>query len=218
MKTKLILAWLVLLMAATGIATSCSINHKSNQFECTVAADCEPPRICDDGVCVLPGGTVDASDGDASWPDASIDASVDAPRCPAQCSSCDSGDRTCVIDCAAPGTSCNSAVTCPQGWNCEIKCSTPDSCRAGVNCLNSASCEVQCTGPRSCRNVMCGEGRCDVTCSGSQSCRGVSCGDSCACDVDCVPGAACEGVMCSAFQCRLGFDCASQLPGCNTCQ
>lgn len=210
---QLVIAWFVVVALGFVLAGSCAIDHRSGAFECEKQSDCDPPRTCSDGLCVKPGGTTDASTGDAR-----TDAQpIDAFACPDQCTSCDQGRKECTIDCMGDAD-CNNQVVCPEGWNCIIKCSTTDSCRNGINCQGSESCIVQCTGVRSCRNLTCGNGPCNVNCSASESCRNIFCGQSCACDVKCGLGSACIGVSCTAPQCDTGFGCSStQFPGCESC-
>jgi hypothetical protein len=211
---KLVVAWLcVLALTALG-AGSCSINHKSGDFECTKQSDCSGGRTCTGGYCVFPGGTVDAPKGDALL-DAPKDGNPDV--CPNQCTSCDQGTHTCKIDCAV--TSCNGAVVCPVGWNCDVACSTANSCRGGVTCTGTGTCKIGCTGSNSCRDLQCGTGKCDINCAGSGSCRGVTCNPSCGCDVKCAPGvASCESVLCTGVQCDTGLGCSSMIvSSCETC-
>ena len=213
---KLVIAWLTALVLAAISAGSCSINHRSGEFQCDKQSDCESGRTCTGGFCVVPGGTVDAPKGDGPTGDGPPS---DTPMnmCPAQCTSCVQASKTCKIDCAV--TSCNSAVVCPPGWNCEVACTVANSCRSGVTCPPSGnSCNITCSGTGSCRMIDCGTGKCDVNCSGSQSCRGVDCTGSCGCDVKCPIGASCEAVTCTSFQCDTGLGCSSTLtPNCESC-
>lgn len=201
-----------------GIAVAvlgCSINHRSDQYACTVTSDCEPGRVCDNGYCVVSGGGggLDAPRADAPKPD--IDAAV---SCPMPCTSCDMEAKTCTIDCEK--TSCSSEIACPPGYKCNVLCNTDDSCRAGVSCEKSTSCTVECSGSRTCRDVVCGPGPCAVTCSGARSCRDVACGDSCACDVTCTGFQSCtQGIQCTSLACRPGArpGCTSAPPFCQSC-
>jgi hypothetical protein len=223
---KNVAAWLTAPLCFFGIAiaaaSSCSINHKSSEYECALPSDCDayPGRSCVNGFCVTSSGPIDAPPTDTNPPDGSTDGGVDAGVCPPQCTSCRFDRKECIIDCAT--TSCNSEVVCPTGWNCTIGCSTTNSCTSGIDCSNSLSCTVVCSGNGSCRDLECGEGKCNVTCSGKGSCREMDCSDSCACDISCAGGvnaASCEGNTCP-FGCPgLGFGrCSSAAPGCNTCQ
>lgn len=218
---------------ALALAASCSIQHRSQDFACTITADCSGGRSCVAGFCVTgtgddagsgvtpgrDGGTIDAprSHGDAGPP-------ADAETCPSICSSCDLGTHSCDIDCAVGSNRCGAGgpttgsggepmpVACPPGYNCTIECTPQGSCRA-ITCAGAASCEIQCSAANSCRTVACGSGACDVTCSGQSSCRNVACGESCRCDVDCNAGVqTCTGsVICSQEICKDIID-----PGCSS--
>lgn len=218
---KLVAAWLTMLVLAIAAATSCSINHKSNEYECVLPSDCDPfpGRQCVGGFCVTSGGPTDARPDMGPVIDGPRDASPDSVMCPAQCTSCREPGHECVIDCAT--TSCNSEVVCPVGWNCTIGCTTTNSCTQGIDCGNAKSCTVICSGTSSCRDLVCGDGKCNVTCSGKSSCRDMDCSDSCACDITCATGAnaaSCEGNSCPLGCFGAGFGrCSSQAPGCNTC-
>jgi hypothetical protein len=210
------LTWVIALVALAAAANSCAINRKSSQYECSTTADCDPGRVCRDGLCVVSGsGGPDAPPGpnDGGSPDGE-----DPRACPDQCTECADG-KVCTIDCAA-GANCEGEIACPPGWNCRVRCNEPNACRNGVDCSGSASCDVQCTAPGTCRDVACGPGRCNVNCAGQSSCRDIDCGDSCACEVKCQFGTgACTGITCSALQCGTGFGgCTTQFPSCNTCQ
>lgn len=215
MKTAL-LGTIIGILIAVSATTSCSINHRSEQYACTKNADCDPGRVCSDGFCVVGEGpvVVDAGKVDATKP---LDAVL--PACPVQCTSCDTTTRSCVIDCAMANGACQRPVVCPTGYNCDIRCNNDNACRQGVNCLQGTSCQIACTARNSCDNVVCGPGTCSVTCSGVQSCRNVACGNSCACDVNCTGNQACFGgsVSCSSIACRNGFGCTSAPSFCHSC-
>jgi len=218
---KLVVAWLAVLVLAVATASSCSIKHPSEQFECDTQADCDAlgdGRECVDGLCVVLGG------GSGTKKDAGTDPRPDAPlppdaaTCPSQCTACDLQRKECLIDCAANPAGCNGQVVCPPGFACNIKCSTPNACRNGVSCLDATACNIECSGFGSCRNVACGPGRCRTSCSGTDSCRGIACGQSCACDVLCPDPARCENVVCTALTCgTFSGGCTSMRTGCNTC-
>lgn len=209
---KVLLAAITSLGMAIVIASSCSIDHRSDNFACETQSDCTGGRTCSDGFCVLTNVPIDA-------PPTGDDAvKKDAPGpgdCPGACTSCNVEAMECTIDCTK--TDCGSQVVCPTGWNCNILCNQQNTCRNGVNCLNAASCKIECTGDAACRNVACGTGSCDVNCTGLMSCRSVSCGQSCACDVQCADNSSCETVICSSFQCETFEGCSSSAIGCNTC-
>lgn len=215
---KLILTWLAVLCVAAITAGSCSIDHKSGEYECTKQADCQTGRQCIGGYCVVPGGVVDAKPmTDGPKADARpIDAPMDF--CPPQCTSC-GPDKTCNIDCGMTNCNGNSAIVCPAGYNCSITCSTNNACANGIDCSAATSCAITCGGQGSCRGIECGTGDCDVKCTGQNSCRGVDCGDSCACDVSCALNSACEFLTCSSPLCDpIGRGCTSMgSASCDTC-
>jgi len=214
---KLALAWLAAVAIALVMAGSCSINHKSSEFECATQADCAgfANRTCTDGFCVLQTTPIDASV-DTLPPSDSTDARPDSAVCPPGCTSCNQERHECTIDCAV--TSCNAEVVCPTGWACVIGCTTANSCRSGIDCTEATGCTVTCSGAQACRDLACGEGACKVACTGLGACRNMDCSDACACDLSCAPGvAACADTTCP-FGCGGGGRCSStQLPGCNTC-
>lgn len=216
---KLVVAWLTALALTVIASSSCSINHKSGDYVCTVQADCEPGRLCLNGYCIVPGGVIDAPKlTDAPKRDAPQ--MIDSPMnvCPPQCTSCAEGSKTCTIDCGLTNCNGNNPIVCPTGYNCAILCSTNNACANGIDCGSAASCAITCSGAGSCRNIECGTGDCDVKCQGQNSCRGIDCGDSCACDVSCAFNSSCEFLTCSSQQCDpVGRGCSSLPPGCDTC-
>ena len=217
---KVVVAWLCMIAIALVAAGSCSIKHSSEQFECEINADCTDlgdGRVCSEGLCVIPGGTMkDAAAGDGPR-DAFV---LDAPAvCPAQCTTCNLEKKECAIDCendTDPAT-CTNNIKCPAGYSCNIKCNTASSCRAGVDCTAATGCKIDCAGFGSCRNLACSGGACDIICSGAQSCVGVACNQSCACGVKCDIGSNCFNVTCSKQACDIGQGCSTQPTGCNTC-
>jgi len=214
---KVLLVSAIVVAALFAAATSCSINHRSDQFACSKPSDCSDGRQCINGSCVVPGGDIDAP--------MPIDGKVppDGNECPQACTSCDLGSKTCNIDCAA-GADCGHTITCPAGFNCNIKCTVNDECRSGIDCSNATSCNLTCSGSRTCEGVDCGTGKCTASCTGTNSCRGVNCSNSCACDVTCNgnvgacfdPGVTCPpGTIPGA--CDTGLGCTSQQIGCSSC-
>jgi hypothetical protein len=204
------LLWLAL--AAAG----CSVNHRSGDFTCERQADCATGRACIEGFCV-------ALQADASVQDANV--VIDAPPpdanlCPTQCTSCSNDAKTCTIDCRLNGGACNGPVKCPEGWNCNVLCSTTNACRSGITCPADRSCNITCSGRMSCAKFECGSGPCNVDCTGMESCTELSCGKACACDITCVTTAACNGLTCKSEDCALQRGCTSlSLPTtvCNSC-
>ena len=218
---KLALAWIAAL--ALTIVVSCSVNHRSGDYACTLQSDCTGGRTCQDGFCAFPPGTVPdgpvAGDGSVvhdGKPNPNPDGNP--TTCPTQCTSCDLGAHTCKIECNNSGN-CTNVVVCPPGFDCTINCGTSNSCRNGVTCpTDGSACNVVCSGVSTCRDVQCGPGKCDVQCTGSNSCRAIACDSSCACDVMCAPGALCDAVSCAGLQCSNPTGgCSSALAGCNTC-
>lgn len=212
---KRIFVWFALASFAVAAAVaSCSINRRSGQFECEDTEDCEPGRVCSEGLCVSTSVPPDATaKKDAALPDA-------ASACPPQCTQC-LDSKVCLINCAAPSptANCNNPIVCPAGFNCDIRCNVGNACRAGINCTSAASCTISCSGQGSCQGVVCGPGRCNVNCTGQGSCTNVNCSTSCACDVrSCsFTNGSCQAVTCPA-QCSIfSGGCTSSRTGCNDC-
>jgi hypothetical protein len=199
---------LLLGLALAGV-TACSIQHRSDGFTCAPGDDCGPGRICSEGFCVL-AGTIDAARADAPRGDGG------AP-CPAPCTSCNTAQKVCTIDCTK--TNCNDLLTCPSGYKCDIQCNVEGSCRKGINCLLATSCSIECSARNTCEAVQCGPGPCSVACSGPSSCKNVSCGNSCACDVLCTGNQSCaQGIQCSSLACKTATGGCTSVPSfCNSC-
>ena len=215
MKMILASAWLTLVVVAVVSAGSCSVNHRSETFEeCTGNGQgtCSSGKRCSNGLCVSTSIDAGINPDGKPLPDALV--------CPTQCTSCKLETMECKIDCAISPASCVNLVVCPEGWNCDINCTTQNSCRNGINCVGGASCDILCQGNSSCRNISCGVGRCNTICSGSNSCRNIQCGQSCSCDVDCQLGSLCDTVVCAHAACDdspFSNGCNSLAPGCDTC-
>lgn len=195
---------------------ACSVSHRTGDYACSRQEDCAQGRQCVQGFCVIPGG---GSGGgvDAAHP---IDARrPDGPSntCPPGCTSCDTGQKTCTIDCTQ--TNCQDQVTCPAGYACDIRCDTDGACRNGIDCQLADSCKISCSSANTCRDVQCGLGACAVSCTGQGSCRTVDCNASCACDVSCFGPQSCsDSVTCTSNLCRQGLGCTSQPALCHSCQ
>ena len=204
---KLAALALVALGLAIVAAGSCSVSHRSGDFACQTQGDCSKDRTCIDGFCALTS-------------DAGIDAQLppDAALCPAGCTSCVVGQKSCTIDCSLNG-GCKQQVVCPTGWSCNVLCSRTDACSNGVICPSGTACTVTCSGLRSCKAIACGTGRCSVDCTGSSSCQDVRCGLACACDVVCHINSSCSNLSCRpgcTSPSQFG-GCTSAPTGCNTC-
>jgi hypothetical protein len=145
-----------------------------------------------------PGGPSDdgAPDTPPLLPD-SPDSGRSEPTCQDVCvgGTC-SIDGVCIIDCSERDA-CPAPITCPAGFDCDVRCIGESSCSGGVDCGGALDCNVNCDGLRSCTGpVHCGAKRCRVRCMGDESCdAGVECEDSGACEVrcddDCSPKTAC---------------------------
>lgn len=205
----------LVLVAIAALATACSIHHRSDQYTCTTNADCSGGRRCSaDGYCVIgESQPIDAGRPDA--PKHDVDA---ANNCPPGCTTCNTAERTCTIDCQL--TDCTDTIICPPGYRCEIQCNEDNTCRNGINCQQAAACNIECSGKNTCEGIACGPGPCDVGCSGPMSCRDIACNDSCACDVACTGMQSCSNnIRCSSFACRtpLGRGCTSMPEFCHSC-
>ena len=53
MKLVIAGAFVTVAIALAAITTSCSINHRSDQYACTVNTDCTGGRVCENGYCVF---------------------------------------------------------------------------------------------------------------------------------------------------------------------
>lgn len=181
-------------LAALVIASaSCLVDRKTEEFSCASTVDCADGRVCTGGFCIqgeLP----------------------DAAACPKPCQTCDLTLKTCTVDCAA-SDNCK-AVTCPDGFACDITCSG-NACD-NINCSAAASCTVTCDGANACGNVTCGTGSCDVTCTGNQACDVVDCTASCVCDVACNGGTDCQAASCPAPTAGAGDCTDGTLAGCDS--
>jgi hypothetical protein len=195
----------VLSALALVVVFACTIEHRSEDFECSSTEPCTGGRVCQDGLCVIPGGAIDARiDGNGT---------IDGRLCPDQCTSCVFPTMTCMID-----SESGAQIECPEGWHCVVSCEVSQAC-SQVDCEKALSCLVVCSGGGSCDDVRCGPGDCDVTCSGPGSCAVVDCDQSCACDVRCQSPTSCangNNISCPPG-CQFGFGCSSGPLGCNDC-
>ena len=184
---------LAAVVAIVVASTSCLVNTRSKEFECSMSSQCEPGRTCDNGFCVL------------------ID-------CPADCDTCNVETMECLIVCN-DANGCRS-IECPSDFHCTIACTGTNACDE-VDCQRSASCNVMCSGSNTCADVICGDNECTVTCNGTNACESVDCASSCRCDLTCGANS-CTTTSCpmaGATECTVdGTACSSNFaPGCNTC-
>jgi hypothetical protein len=147
---------------------SCSVRRLSESYRCDNNGDCSDGRTCERGFCV-------------------------ERDCPSECSSCNNGGGTCVINCNA-NRPCGD-IQCPPGIECIIRCNNAGAC-GDVDCTLAEGCEIDCSGPAACGPIHCGKQDCDIECSGIAACPAIDCVDACACDVDCNNPAACPVVSC----------------------
>ena len=132
-------------------AVACLVDRPSEDLTCSTTADCgrfPELRACIDHYCVV-------------------------QDCPDDCTACDESAKTCQVDCSS-ADDCSGDITCPDGWNCTIRCIGDGACN-DVNCQSGSQCSIVCMGDGACGDI-----RCD---------------DACQCDLDCVGGA------CSSMQC-----------------
>src|SRR3954471_9794525 len=136
-------AAILVVIAAAGLAAlsvaSCSVRRVSDAYACDPAGnghECSDGRSCVQGFCVEAGST---------------------SGCPSQCTTCDTTDHSCRIDCT-PGKPCGE-VQCPAGYDCRIRCTNTGACGT-VDCAQAHSCNISCTGSASCGNVNCGPHEC----------------------------------------------------------
>ncbi|HEY0190491.1 MAG TPA: hypothetical protein VGC42_05170 [Kofleriaceae bacterium] len=173
-----------LALAIALLAAACSVDRRSSALACDHSSDCADGRHCDHGYCVDP-----RDDGTSNG-------------CPSPCTSCDTGKRTCEIDCG--GSHACGDLTCPTGYSCTIRC----------------------TDNQACGKIDCGiGGSCDVTCAVGGACGDIDCEDTCSCDVHCLAGGACSDMACPGrlVSCtrgeQAGAACDSSVDAtCNLCQ
>jgi hypothetical protein len=154
----------------------CSINNRSQGFECGPTTPCDTGRVCESGFCVVAGsGSGSNVPGDAprNSPDAPRNGNDGGQMCPAQCTTCDPTGKTCDINCEQAGSACAQNITCPEGYTCTIECTTQGSCRQNIDCTKGNACTITCSVGESCAHVACGSGACDVMCNGTKSCGNV---------------------------------------------
>lgn len=175
---------LALAIAALVVASSCLVNRRSEDFECTSQAQCDPlGRVCTEGFCVK-------------------------PDCPDGCDTCDPVAMSCGIDCST-SNKCGGTVSCPAGYDCTIQCTGVNACN-DIRCEDGArSCAITCSGNNACDNITCAGGAaCTVTCSDGE-CSSVDCVDACSCELIC-PTGTCAGASCP--QTDAGADCIGTAP------
>ena len=182
--------------ALAALLWSCSVHRVSDNFTCETSADCTADRVCTQGFCVIgQNPLVDAGPSDAAV-------------CPSICGdTCNFQTRSCTI--VGSG---GDDITCPSGWNCNIRCETSGACGA-ISCTSALSCDVDCTADNACLAITCNTRDCDVTCVGVNACGNIGCTTG-----DCT--ASCSGgngsAACGTISCTTG-DCDATCAGSNAC-
>ena len=158
------------LLLCGAVATSCFVSTRSGDLACSTTSDCQSPRVCESGYCV-----------------------IDVNACPAVCNGGCGSDGTCNVNGGG-----GDSITCPPGKTCNITC-TGDAC-GSITCTNAAKCTIMCVGSNACNNITCGAGDCIITCEGTNACNDVTCGTqkSGRCRVGCVGTSACGNITCSS--------------------
>lgn len=167
---------LLALLLSLAVGVGCLVNTRSGALACATQADCDAPRVCEGGYCV-----------------------IDQNACPSDCTGgCDvtASPPTCVVNGAG-----GDSVTCPAGYHCDIICTT-GAC-GNVDCTDAASCTIQCAGTSACQDVTCGTADCEITCAGTDACTDVTCGSQTGnkqgrCHVSCSGTSGCGDVTCTS--------------------
>ena len=150
-------------LALASACVACRVDRKTDLLRCATSSTCTPPRVCQQGYCVIDDGA-----------------------CPSRCTGgCDlsTNPPTCIVD----GTGGDS-FDCPSDMQCTVTCNGTGAC-GDITC--DQGCVVLCTAPGACGDVSCGSSRngdCQITCSGGGACGAVDCSNACTCDVVCAPG------------------------------
>jgi hypothetical protein len=196
--------WIVVAAVATLLLGCNAVDSRSGVLNCETQADCEAPRTCVMGLCVL--GTADLPDADPNAPDAD-------PNAPENCGlagyACCPGD-SCLAgaccetgSCVGPGSDlangdlCSGGAATSCGGDGEVCCANSTCAGAGSCCVagscvaNAASCGTYGT---------CTDGACvgggNVTCGGigDGCCNGNPNGNGEAYDFCTTPGTVCYEV------------------------
>jgi len=169
------------LILSTAVAASCFVSTRSGDLACSQTSDCQSPRVCENGYCV-----------------------IDGNACPGVCNDGCSSDGTCNVK--GHG---GDNITCPSGKTCNITC-TADYC-GSITCTNADKCTIMCVGDNSCGNITCGAADCIITCDGTNACGDVTCGTQQSgnkmgrCRVDCNGTNGCGNVSCgNSCDCVVG--------------
>jgi hypothetical protein len=172
-------------------AVGCNaVDTRSGAFDCETLADCQAPRTCVAGHCVLsaadlpdadpsaPDADPNAPDADTNLPDAALPqvgpcATCQGGTCDETCEgalclfSCPVDSCSCDFSCSAAATSCEAG--CGLNATCTLDCQGPADCR--MNCEGSTACEVDCTGASRCDKTKCANGSaCLIRCGGTAPC------------------------------------------------
>ena len=125
--------------------------------------------------------------------------------CPSQCDQCNNGNTECEIQGDVGNEYIHQTIDCPEGFDCKLVCTGPDSCfDTVVNCPQDGSRQITCSSGWECANMVvnCTFGPCDLSCNynGQQTCAnavmncGVEhCNLQCSGTVDIPPTQSCNG-------------------------
>jgi hypothetical protein len=164
------------LLLTSAVGVGCLVNNRSDSLKCSTQADCDSPRVCEAGYCV-----------------------IDDDACPSLCNGgCDvnASPPTCIVNGGG-----GDNVHCPDGHHCDITCT--DTACGNVDCTDAASCTIHCTGTAACEDITCGSAECEITCAGTSACGDVTCGNQAGgtkegqCHVSCSGTSGCGDVTCS---------------------
>ena len=228
------LTFLAFALALVHGQVGCTIDTRSDLYDCAGPSDCDADRLCIDGFCISSEivGCTAPDRVNCTFSCTEAGACPDQIVCPSgyQCR-VECGDDGCAggIDCTAAtscsvacagGAACAGPITCGAGF-CTVDCSIAGACTAAIDCGQASTCDIQCRSANTCTGpIACQGSECNVTCSGSTSCtQGVDCSDACACDTNCTGIGACAvAPMCQATgNCVQNGDCRSMPANCDSC-
>jgi hypothetical protein len=144
-------AWTLGVIASGALVVACMIDRPSDSLTCSTTDECagfDGNRVCMGGYCI-------------------------EQNCPDDCTTCDEANRTCIVECNAPGE-CDDIITCPSGWSCTVNCNGGGTCN-DITCSSNSRCAINCNGPDACSDIDCDSAcQCDLTCA-SGACGSFAC-------------------------------------------